>query len=64
MDQWSFCMGVKDDIINLSNQETYDKYGQQILDILMNMCSENFEVVRWPEEQEVLDVIAHVTTQN
>ena len=58
--QWFFCSCVKQDIIRFAGEEVYAPIGQQVIDALRNKCSENFELVRFPEDEEVIDMVYKV----
>ena len=60
MSKWGFYMGLKQDIIQLAGQDVYDAYGQDVMAILECLCTENFEIVRYPNEEEILNVIKEV----
>ena len=64
MNRWSFYMGLSNDIRRLAGDEGYDKIGQDIMDTLLARCSEHFEVVRYPDDEEILEAINELTAQN
>lgn len=64
MNHWSFYMGLSNDIRRLAGDEVYDKIGQDVMDTLLARCSEHFEVVRYPDDEEILEVISKLTEQN
>lgn len=63
MDKWNFYRGLKQDIIDLTDEDTYDVYGQDVMAVLECLCSENFEIVRYPSKEEILEVIADVQSE-
>ena len=60
MDKWNFCRALRQDIIGLTDEDTYYTYGQDAMAVLECLCSENFEIVRYPSKEEILEVIAEV----
>ena len=60
MDKWNFYRALKQDIIDLTDEDTYDAYGQDIMAVLECMCSDLFEIVRYPNEEEILAAIVEV----
>lgn len=60
MDKWNFYRALKQDIIDLTDEDTYYAYGQDIMAVLEYLCSENFEITRYPSKEEILSVIAEV----
>lgn len=64
MDKWNFCRALRQDIIDLTDEDTYDAYGQDVMAILECLCSENFEIVRYPSEEEILEVITDVQSED
>lgn len=52
--------GLARDIERLAGKEIYNKYGQEIIECLKQDCSENWVVVRSPDDQEILDTIEDV----
>lgn len=61
--QWFFCDCARKDIVRFAGEEVYKQIGQQVIDALINLCSENFEIVRFPEDEEVLDMICRVQNE-
>lgn len=64
MDNWNFYRALQQDIINLTDEDTYHAYGQDVMAVLECMCSENFEIVRYPSEEDILEVIADVQSED
>lgn len=60
MDKWNFYKVLQQDIIDLTDEDTYHTYGQDVMAVLECLCSENFEIVRYPSEEEILEIIAEV----
>ena len=60
MDKWNFYRALQQDIIDLTDEDTYHAYGQDVMAVLECLCSENFEIVRYPSEEEILEVIKEV----
>lgn len=60
MDRWNFYRALKQDIIDLTDEDTYDAYGQDVMAVLECLCSEFFEIVRYPSKEEILEAIAEV----
>lgn len=54
---WNFCSCVAQDIKRLAGEEFYKQYGQYVIDCVMTRCSEGLDIVRYPEDEEVLKVI-------
>jgi hypothetical protein len=52
--------GLARDIERLAGVEIYKKYGQEIMECLKRDCSENWRVVRYPDDQEILDTIKDI----
>ncbi len=57
MDKLNFYRALKQDIIDLTDEDTYHAYGQDAMAVLECLCSENFEITRYPSEEEILEVI-------
>ena len=49
--------GLARDIEKLAGKEVYDKYGQEILDCLERDCWEHGELVRNPDDEEIMAVV-------
>lgn len=64
MDRWSFYMAMSNDIRRLAGDAVYDKIGKDVMDTLLARCFEHFEVVRYPDDEEILAVIQELTVQN
>lgn len=58
--KWIFCMYIAQQIKKIAGKEVYEKYGQKIIDSITARCEENFEIVRYPEDDEILEVINEV----
>lgn len=57
---WHFCQYVKQQVLEFAGEDFYKEHGEYIMDILMNNCSEDFEFVRYPEDEEIKLVINEV----
>lgn len=57
IDSWSFCMAAAEDIKRLAGEEIYKQIGQRVIYVLQVRCSENFELVRYANDDDVLAVI-------
>ena len=60
MSAWHWMCCTARDIERLGGEEVYKQYGQQILDYLKSQCSENWEIVRYPEDEEVVKAINEI----
>lgn len=63
MDRWSFYMGISNDIRRLAGDEIYDKIGQVAMDTLLARCSNGAEIVRYPDDEEIFEIIQELTAQ-
>ena len=61
MGRWSFYMDMSNDIRRLAGDEVYDKIGQDVMDTLLARCSSNFEIIRYPDDEEIIAVINELT---
>lgn len=50
MNKWNFYKYLKQRIIDLTDEDTYDAYGQNVMAVLEFWCTKNFEIVRYPED--------------
>ena len=57
IDKWHFCIYVAQQIELLYGPDIYHACGQDAIDILMTWCEENFEVIRYPDDDEIVEVI-------
>ena len=64
MDKWNFYRALKQDIIDFTDEDTYHAYGQDVMAVLEYLCSENFEIVKYPSKEEILEVIADVQSED
>ena len=64
MNRWGFYMGLSNDIRRLAGDEVYDKIGQDVMDTLLARCSSNCKIVRYPDDEEILEAIKELTSQN
>lgn len=48
--------GLSRDIERLVGKEVYNQYGQEILDCLKRDCSEHWDIVRYPDDEEIIAV--------
>ena len=60
MSTWYFLQCCKQDIIELENLDFYQRYGELALYLLRQLCTENFELVRYPTDEEFRDTIAKI----
>lgn len=60
MNQWNFYRYLKQRIIDLTDEDTYHAYGQDVMAVLEFWCTENFEITRYPEDEEILAAIDDV----
>lgn len=61
MSSWQWMCCVSEDIKRLAGKEFYYEHGQKVMNILRRNCSENFEIVSYPEDEEILAVIKEVS---
>ena len=61
IDGWNFCSCVAQDIKKFVGEEIYKQFGQEIIDYLMSKCSEDFDIVRYPDDEEVIKAIKYIT---
>ena len=61
MDKWIFYTALKQDIICIAGEDIYNKYGQAAVTILENLCTEDSEIVRYPSQDEIYNVMYEVT---
>ena len=54
---WQFCMYVAQQITKLAGEEFYKQHGQAVINILMDACSSNWEITRYPTDEEILEII-------
>lgn len=64
IDKWHFYAYVSQQIKDFGYETLYKQNGQALLDRLANRCEENFEIVRWPEDEEILEVIKEFKKEN
>lgn len=64
MDKWNFYRALKQDIIDLTDEDTYHAYGQDVMAVLECECSDFFNIVRYPSEEEILETIARVQSED
>lgn len=57
---WNFCQYVAQQIEEIAGEEFYKKHGQEVLGLLMIQCEENFDIVRYPEDEEILILIEKI----
>ena len=58
--KWNFCMYVAQQIEKIAGKEFYKRHGKEVIDIIMAKCEYNFEIVRYPEDEEIVEVINEV----
>lgn len=61
IDKFDFYRGVFDDIYRLVDRNVTEKYAQYIYECIEAKCSENFKIVRWPEDEEILEIVSELT---
>lgn len=59
---WMRC--VAQDIRKMAGDEIYQRYGQEIIDCLKRTCSENFEIARYPDDDEIGKAIEKAILHN
>ena len=65
MDKWNFYRALKQDIIDLTDEDTYYAYGQDVMAVLEYECSDCFlNILRYPSEEEILETIARVQSED
>ena len=62
MYRWSFYLDMSNDIRRLAGDEVYDKIGQDVMDTLLARCSSNGKIVRYPDDEAILEAIKELTT--
>lgn len=63
---WILMGYIRQQIGKLGGEELYKHYGQQMINSVVNKCTENFgtEIVRYPEDEEIAEVIMHFRRLN
>ena len=57
---WDFCQAAAQDIKRLAGEYVYKQIGQRVIYVLQIRCSENFELVKYADDDDVLATITLV----
>lgn len=57
---WDFCIAAAEAIERLAGKAIYKQIGQRVIYVLQIRCSENFHLVRYATDDDVLAVITLV----
>lgn len=54
---WNFCQAAAQDIKRLAGENIYKQIGQRVIYVLQIRCSENFQLVRYADDDDVFAAI-------